>query len=254
MPLEAPTGVSPQAHVSATANVSKQASVFPYVYIGSGTVIERNAVIFPFSFIGRNVKVGAHTVIHPNVSIYDGTIIGERVIIHSGAVLGSDGFGYVWDGERHRKIPQLGILEIEDDVEIGANTCIDRASLDKTVIRKGARIDNLVQIGHNVAIGENSVLVAQVGIAGSTTVGQNVVLGGKVGVRDHVAIGDNVKAAGGTGITKDVKENSVIAGTPHMSHRDWLRLQTYLKRLPDLFERMGKLEKELTLGAGHDRD
>ena len=242
------TGVSGSSCVSAEAVVSPEAAIFPYVYVEAGAVIGKNAVVHPFCFIGRDVRIGEDTVIYPNVSIYDRTIIGKRVIIHAGVVLGADGFGYIWDGQRHRKIPQLGALEIEDDVEIGANTCIDRASLDKTVIRQGTKIDNLVQIGHNVAIGEHSIIVSQVGIAGSVTVGKNVILGGKAGVRDHVVIGDNVKAAGGTGITKDVKEQAVISGTPHMPHRDWLRLQGYLKKLPELFERIGKIEETLHRG------
>ncbi len=243
-----PAGVSGSSCVSAGAAVSPEAAIFPYVYVEAGAVIGKNVVVHPFCFIGRDVRIGDDTVIYPNVSIYAGTIIGKRVIIHAGAVLGADGFAYVWDGQRHRKIPQLGVLEIGDDVEIGANTCIDRASMHRTVVRQGTKIDNLVQIGHNVAIGEHSIIVSQVGIAGSVTVGKNVILGGKAGVRDHVAIGDNVRAAGGTGITKDVKEHAVISGTPHMPHRDWLRLQGYLKKLPELFERIGKIEKTLHRG------
>ncbi len=241
-------GVSDSSCVSAGAVVSPEAAIFPYVYVETGAVIEKNAVVHPFCFIGRDVKVGEDTVIYPNVSIYGRTTIGKRVIIHAGAVLGADGFAYVWDGRRHRKIPQLGVLEVEDDVEIGANTCIDRASMDKTIVRQGTKIDNLVQIAHNVAIGEHSIIVSQVGIAGSVAVGKNVVLGGKVGIRDHVVIGDNVRAAGGTGITKDVKEHAVISGTPHMPHRDWLRLQSYLKKLPELFERIRNIEETLHRG------
>ena len=169
-----------------------------------------------------------------------------------GAVLGSDGFGYVWDGSRHKKIPQLGVLEIGDDVEIGANTCIDRASLDTTIVKKGTKIDNLVQIAHNVTIGENSIMAAQVGIAGSSAVGNNVVLGGKVGVADHVTIGDGVMAAGGTGITKNVSARSIISGTPHMAHRDWLRLQVYLRKLPELFDRIDTIEERLPSKAEND--
>ena len=247
-------GVSPGAHVSPRAMVSSEASIFPFVYVDEGAVVARHAVIYPFCFIGREVRIGEDTVIHSHVSVYERTVIGKRVIVHAGVVLGADGFGYIWDGGKHRKIPQLGMLEIGDDVEIGANTCIDRASLDKTVIGRGTKIDNLAQIGHNVSVGENSIIVSQVGIAGSTTVGKNVVLGGKVGVADHVTIGDGVRAAGGTGITKDVKENSLISGTPHMAHREWLRLQAYLKKLPELFDRMGKIEKELSRGTEHDRD
>jgi len=247
-------GVDPAACVAPSAVVSDEASVFPYVYIDEGARISKDAVIHPFCFIGRDASVGEATILHPNVVVYPRTVIGSRVVIHSGSVLGSDGFGYVWDGKRHRKIPQLGILEIEDDVEIGANTCVDRASLHKTVIKRGTRIDNLVQVAHNVTIGEDSVLAAQVGIAGSTSLGRNVVLGGQAGVADHVTIGDGVMAAGGAGITKSVKSNSRIGGNPHMAQRDWLRMQSYLKRLPDLFERMRKMEAKLHPEADHDRD
>jgi UDP-3-O-[3-hydroxymyristoyl] glucosamine N-acyltransferase len=253
-PVHAEKGINPNAHVAASAVVSDEAAIFPYVYIDEGAVVEKDVVIYPFCFVGRDVLVGEGTILHPNVTVYDRTIIGKRVRIHSGAVLGSDGFGYVWDGVRHRKIPQLGTLEIEDDVEIGANTCIDRASLHKTVIKKGARIDNLVQIAHNVTIGENTVMAAQVGIAGSSSLGRNVELGGKVGIGDHIAIGDNVKAAGGTGITKNVKSNSIVGGNPHMAHRDWLKLQARLRRLPELFERLRKIEERLFPEADHDRD
>lgn len=253
-PVEVRKGVDPRAHVSASATVSDGAAVFPYVYIDEDAVVEKDVIIHPFCFIGRGARVGEGSILHPNVTVYDRTVIGKRVRVHSGAVLGCDGFGYIWDGTGHRKIPQLGTLEIEDDVEIGANTCIDRASLHKTVIGRGAKIDNLVQIAHNVTIGENSVLVAQVGIAGSTSVGKNVILAGKVGVADHVSIGDNVMAAGGAGITKSVKSGSKIGGNPHMAQRDWLRMQSLLRKLPDLFERMRKIEAKLFPGVDHDRD
>jgi UDP-3-O-[3-hydroxymyristoyl] glucosamine N-acyltransferase len=153
----------------------------------------------------------------------------------------------VWDGSKHVKIPQLGTVEIEDDVEIGANVTIDRASLDKTTIKKGVKIDNLVQIAHNVTIGENSIIVAQVGIAGSATIGKNVVLAGQAGVRDHVHVGDNVQAGGRTGITKDVPDNSLIMGTPHLPFKEWAKLQGYFKMLPQLFIKMKQIEKKLLL-------
>jgi UDP-3-O-[3-hydroxymyristoyl] glucosamine N-acyltransferase len=245
-PVHAEKGINQNAHVAASAIVSDEAAIFPFVYIDEGAVVEKDAVIYPFCFIGQDVSVGEGTILHPNVTVYGRTVIGKRVRIHSGAVLGGDGFGYVRDGERRRKIPQLGMLEIEDDVEIGANTCIDRASLHKTVIKKGVKIDNLVQIAHNVTIGENTVMAAQVGIAGSSTLGRNVELGGKVGIGDHIAIGDNVMAAGGAGITKNVKSDSIVGGNPHMAHRDWLKLQARLRRLPELFERMRKIEEKLS--------
>ena len=245
-------GISPSAFVAKTSQISDDATVYPYAYIGEKTIIENKAVIYPFVHIGDEVRIGEETVIHPHAVIYDKVIIGKRVIIHGGTVLGSDGFGYVWDGEKHVKIPQVGIVEIEDDVEIGANVAIDRASLGKTLIKKGTKIDNLVQIAHNVSIGENSIIVSQVGIAGSSTIGKNVVLAGKVGVRDHAVIGDNVKAAGGTGITKSVPENSLISGNPHMPHKEWLRLQGHIKNLPKLNERIKKIEKKLHMEACND--
>jgi len=245
-------GISPLASVSKGAGVSETASVYPYVYIGNGAIVQNNAILYPFVHVGENAVIGEGTIIYPHVTIYDGVIIGKNVIIHSGAVLGSDGFGYVWDGSKHVKIPQLGIVEIEDEVEIGANVTIDRASLGRTIIKKGTKIDNLVQIAHNVSIGENSIIVALVGIAGSSSVGNNVVLAGRVGVKDHVNIGNNVMAAGGTGITKDVPDNSLISGTPHMPHKEWLKLQSYLKNLPKMYERIKKIEKRLNPEARDD--
>ena len=239
-------GVSRLACVSEDAQVSPEAAIMPFVYVGRGSIIERGVTVYPFTYIGENVRVGEETLVYSNVSLYNGVTVGKRVTIHAGSVLGSDGFAYAWDGAKHRKIPQLGSLVVEDDVEVGANTTIDRGSLGKTVIGRGVKIDNLVQIAHNVSIGENSIIVAQVGIAGSSTLGRNVVLAGQVGVRDHVNIGDNAKAGGGTGITKDVAANSNIMGTPHMPHREWLRLQSYIKRLPDLFRRTEAVEKRLT--------
>lgn len=245
-------GVSPRASVAASADVAPDATVCPFAFIGEKAIIGKNAIIHPFVHVGNGVTVGEDTVIHPHAVIYDRAFIGKRVIIHGGAVIGSDGFGYIWDGARHVKIPQIGIVEVEDDVEIGANVAIDRASLGKTVIGRGTKIDNLVQIAHNVSIGENSIIISQVGIAGSTTVGKNVILAGQVGVRDHVAIGDNVRAAGGTGITKDVPAGSLISGTPHMPHRDWLKLQTYIKNLPKLYDKMKRVEQKLRMEADSD--
>lgn len=245
-------GVSAQAFVARGATVSEEASVAPYVHIEDGAVIEEDVTLYPFVYIGENVAIGAGTTIYPNVTIYGGVTIGKNVTIHGGTVIGSDGFGYTWDGSRHVKIPQLGTVEIQDDVEIGANVTIDRASLGKTVIEKGAKIDNLVQIAHNVSIGENSIIVAQVGIAGSATIGRNVVLAGQAGVRDHVTVGNNVQAGGQTGITKDVPENMLIMGTPHLPFKEWAKLQGFLKMLPQLFARVKAVEKELHMEADND--
>ncbi|MCX5813733.1 MAG: UDP-3-O-(3-hydroxymyristoyl)glucosamine N-acyltransferase [Proteobacteria bacterium] len=245
-------GISPSAFVAKTSQISDDAIIYPFAYIGEKTIVEKKVVVYPFVHIGDEVTIGEETVIYPHAVIYDKVIIGKRVIIHGGTVLGSDGFGYIWDGEKHVKIPQIGIVEIEDDVEIGANVTIDRASLGKTLIKKGAKIDNLVQIAHNVSIGENSIIVSQVGIAGSSTIGNNVVLAGQVGVRDHVVIGNNVKAAGGTGITKNVPENSLISGNPHMPHKEWLRFQGHLKNLPKLNKRIKRIEMKLQMEVDND--
>lgn len=245
-------GVSSQAFIGEDVKISEGATVFPWVYLDRGAVIEKGVTLYPFVHIGKGVKVGEGTTIYPNVTIYDNTVIGRDVTIHGGTVIGSDGYGYVWDGERHEKIPQLGTVVIEDEVEIGSNVSIDRASLGKTIIKKGTKIDNLVQVAHNVSIGQNSIIVSQVGIAGSTTIGNNVILAGQVGVKDHVVVGDNVRAGGGTGITGNVPDNSLISGTPHMPHREWLKLQSYLKNLPKLYRRMKRIEQKLDLEAIHD--
>ena len=247
-------GVHSTAVISEGVHIGDGVVVSPYVFIGKGTMIKGNVILYPFVYIGENVQIGEGTTICPHVTVCDGAIIGKRVTIHGGAVIGSDGFGYIWDGKSHVKIPQLGIVEIGDDVEIGANTTIDKASLGKTVIRKGVKIDNLVQIAHNVSIGENSIVVSQVGIAGSAVIGRNVVLAGQVGVKDHAIVGDNVKAGGGTGITKNVPENSLIMGYPHLPHREWAKLQSYLKRLPKLFDKIRKIERKLGLEVENGRD
>lgn len=247
-------GISPLAFIDEGAAVSDRALVFPHVFVGKDASIEPDVVIYPFVYVGDRVRIGEGSILYPNVTVYSGVTIGKRVIVHAGCVLGCDGFAYIWNGAEHVKIPQIGTLTIEDDVEIGANTAIDRASLNSTIIAEGTKIDNLVQIGHNVSVGSNSILVSQVGIAGSSVIGKNVILGGQTGVRDHVTVGDNVRAAGGTGITKDVRPNSTISGLPHMHHRDWLRLQTHLKKLPDIVERLKKVEEQLGMEAGGDRD
>jgi UDP-3-O-[3-hydroxymyristoyl] glucosamine N-acyltransferase len=244
--------VSTLAYIAKGARVAKGVSIAPYVHVEDGAVIEKDVTLYPFVYIGENVTVGEKTKIYPNVTIYDGVKIGKKVTVHSGTVIGSDGFGYVWDGSKHIKIPQLGTVEIEDEVDIGANVTIDRASLGKTTIKKGVKIDNLVQIAHNVTIGENSIIVAQVGIAGSATIGKNVILAGQAGVRDHITVGNNVKAGGQTGITKDVPDDSLIMGTPHLSFREWAKLQGYFKMLPQLFAKMKQIEKKLLLEAKND--
>jgi UDP-3-O-[3-hydroxymyristoyl] glucosamine N-acyltransferase len=210
-------------------------------------------VLYPGVYIGKNASVGEGSVLYPGVTVYRGCTIGNRVIIHAGAVIGADGFGFALPGGENRKIPQVGYVQIDDDVEIGANTTIDRGALGRTWIQQGVKIDNLVQIAHNVVIGAYSVIVAQVGISGSARLGRGVVIGGQVGVVGHITIGDGVMAAARAGIHKSVPPGMIVAGAPHQPHREWLRKEAALQKLPELREtvadlkrRIAVLEKELS--------
>ena len=208
--------------------------------------IGAKTVIFPFVAIYQRVKIGRETVIHSHVSIREEVKIGNRVIIHNGASIGSDGFGYLQGKDRsHIKIPQAGTVIIEDDVEVGANTTIDRASLGETIIKKGTKIDNLVQIAHSVEIGQNSILAGQVGIAGSTKIGTNVILAGQVGVADHVKIGDNVIVAAKSGVSKDIPAGSIVAGYPHLDIKDWRKTRSLLPQLYDLAKDIKRMKKKV---------
>ena len=239
-------GIHPSALVSPSAKIGKDVSIGPFALIGDDAEIGDKTVIFPFVAIYPLVKIGKETVIHSHVSIREEVKIGSRVIIHNGAVIGSDGFGYLQDKDRsHIKIPQVGTVIIEDDVEVGANTAIDRAALGETIIKKGTKIDNLVQVAHNVEVGPHSILAGQVGISGSTKIGKNVIMGGQVGVADHVKIGDNVIVAAQSGITKDVPANSIVAGSPHMNIMDWRKTRALLPQLYDLVKDIKRLKKKV---------
>ena len=239
-------GIHPSALVSPSAKIGKDVSIGPFAFIGDEAEIGDKTVIFPFVAIYPWVKIGKETVIHSHVSIREDVKIGQRVIIHNGAVIGSDGFGYLQDKDRsHIKIPQVGTVIIEDDVEVGANTTIDRATLGETIIKKGAKIDNLVQVAHNVEIGPHSVLAGQVGISGSTKIGKNVMMGGQVGVKDHVNIEDNVILVGRTGVTRNIPANSIMGGTPQMHFKDWRKLTAMLPRLYDLGKEIKRLKKKV---------
>lgn len=239
-------GIHPLACVSPGAKVGKTASISAFAFIGDDVEVGNRTVIFPFAAIYPRARLGRDCTIHSHVSIREECVIGNRVIIHNGAVIGSDGFGYIQDrGKTHIKIPQKGIVIIEDDVEIGANTTVDRATLGKTVIRKGTKIDNLVQVAHNVEIGPHTVLVAQTGIAGSSKIGKRVIAGGQVGIADHVEIGDNVILAAKTGVTKSIRANSMVAGIPHLDIRDWRKAWVSIPQLYGLLKDMKKLKKKV---------
>ncbi len=239
-------GIHPLACISPTAKVGKDVSIGAFAFIGDDVEIGNRAVIFPFVAMYPRTKVGRDCVIHSHVSIREETSIGNRVIIHNGAVIGSDGFGYIQDKKKsHIKIPQKGVVLIEDNVEIGANTTIDRASLGKTIIRKGTKIDNLVQIAHNVEIGTDVILAAQTGIAGSSKIRKKVIAGGQVGIADHLEIGDNVIMAAKTGVTKNIPANTVVAGYPHLDIRDWRKAWVSIPQLYDLLKEIKKLKRKI---------
>jgi len=240
-----PIGIHPSAVIGQGCRIGNDAAVGPGVVVGSGAAIGERVVLHPNVTVGDNVRIGDDTVIYPNAAILERSRIGQRVIIHAGTVIGSDGYGFVFDGGRHHKIPQIGIVQIDDDVEIGANTTIDRATLGKTWIKTGTKIDNLVQIGHNVEIGEHSIIVAQVGIAGSTKSGRYLVAAGQAGIGGHLTLGDGVTIGPQCGVAQSVPDNQTMSGTTlAMPHGVWLRLQKVISDLPALFKRVRRLERQ----------
>jgi len=242
-PYRLEPGIHPSAQVSPSAKLGKDVAVGALTFIGDDVEIGPGSVIFPLVSIYPRVKIGEQAVIHSHVSIREDVQVGSRVIIHNGAVVGSDGFGYIETGAGSRtKIPQKGTVIIEDDVEVGANTAIDRAALGETVIRKGTKIDNLVQVAHNVEVGENTILAGQTGIAGSSKIGKDVIMAGQVGVADHVNIGDKVIIAAKSGITKDIPPGSFVAGSPHLDIRDWRKVWVLLPQLYDFIKDVKKLK------------
>ena len=252
--------VSAHAHTDKTAAVAAGVTIFPGAFVGSRVKVGEGSVLYPGVFLGEDVEVGTACVLHANVVVRERCQIGDRVTLHAGVVVGSDGFGYAGTGASRIKIPQTGIVVIEDDVEVGANTTIDRATLGKTIIRRGAKIDNLVQIAHNVVVGEDSVVAAQAGIAGSTRLGKNVTLAGQVGIVNHVEIGEGATIGPQSGIPKSVPPGAVLSGgIAAAPHHEWLKVMTLLPQLPALWSTVRRLEKELTrlLRGGakeHDRD
>jgi UDP-3-O-[3-hydroxymyristoyl] glucosamine N-acyltransferase len=245
------TGISEKAAIGANVVIGADPSIHPFVVLADDVKIGERVTLFPGVSIGSGSVVDDDCIIHANVSIGGNIRVGKRAVIHSGTVLGSDGFGFVTDKGRHHKIPQVGGVVIEDDVEIGANCSIDRATLGNTVIGKGTKLDNQVHVAHNVTIGEHCLLAAQVGIAGSSKLGNSVIFGGQAGVADHITVGERVMAGGGSGITRDVEAGQVIAGYYAMPIRDWLKVQSILPKLPEFLKRIRDLEKQLK--EMHDR-
>jgi len=238
-------GVHPSAVIGGGVRLGANVAVMACAVIADNAVIGDNVVLYPHTYIGEGATVGNDSVLYPGVTVYAGCRIGARAIVHSGAVIGSDGFGFVTFDGRHHKVPQVGNVVIEDDVEIGANTTIDRATTGSTIVRRGTKIDNLVHIAHNVTVGENCFLVAFTGIAGSTKIGNNVIFAGQSGSVGHITIGDNCIFAGKSGATSDVPANSFYAGFPARPHKEWLRAEAAVRKLPDLVKKVKQLEARI---------
>lgn len=240
-------GISPRASVAETAVVGGESYVGDFAVVEEGAQIGPNCQIYPQVYIGPGVEIGEGTTLYAGVKIYEGCRIGRNCILHAGAVIGADGFGFMPNAEGgFDKIPQLGNVVIEDDVEIGANTCVDRAKTDSTIIRRGVKLDNLIQVGHNVQIGEHTVSSAQTGIAGTSRVGRNCFLAGQVGIADHVTIGDRVKIGSKSGIDKNVPDDEIRFGYPALPGMQYHRASAVFKRLPELDRKVMQLEKEIS--------
>lgn len=242
-----PMGIMPEAVVGTGVSFGEDISVYPGAVIGNNVKLGDRIVIYPGAVLYDGVSVGDDTTIHANAVVRERCRIGNRCRLQPGAVVGSDGFGYAPDGSSYYPIPQIGIVVLEDDVEIGANTTIDRAALEVTLIRRGTKLDNLVQVAHNCQIGEDCMIVSQVGIAGSSKLGNHVTLAGQVGVVGHVSIGDNVIVGAQSGVPSDLDANNYFSGSPAMRHKDWLKAMGVMPRLPEMRKKIAELEKKIAL-------
>ena len=249
-----PPGISAQASVHPEARVHPTAAVMAFATVEAGGEVGPGAVLHPGVFIGRGARIGAHSVLHPNVTVRERCLIGERVILHASVVVGADGFGFAFDPAvgSHVKVPQAGIVRIEDDVEVGACSCIDRATTGETVIGQGTKVDNLVQVAHNVRVGPHSLICAQAGISGSAELGTGVILAGQVGVVGHLHIGDGARIVAQSGVVHDVEPGATLAGSPAIDHRAWLKLSAALPRLGELLREVRALRARVAALEGKE--
>ena len=240
-------GIHPTAVVHESASVGSDVYIGPYAVVSEGSTIQDGAIIHPFVFLGSGVSIGKGSVIHAHVTVYQGCVIGENCIVHAATVIGADGFGFApQEDGTFRKIPQLGIVELESGVEVGANSCLDRATMGKTIIKKGAKLDNLVQIAHNVTVGESTVIAAQSGVSGSTSLGKGVMVGGQVGFVGHLNIADGTKVDAQSGVNKSIKEpNQAFRGSPIQPFRQQLKSELFFRKLVDMEARIRELEARL---------
>jgi UDP-3-O-[3-hydroxymyristoyl] glucosamine N-acyltransferase len=246
-PTTPSAGIDSLASIHSSCSYGRKVYIAPFVVIGKNVIIGDRAALYPHVVIGDDVIIGDDVTIFPNVTVRERCIIGNRVIINAGTVIGSDGFGFASDGNKYYKIPHTGVVQIDDDVEIGACNTIDKATFGKTWIKQGVKTDNLIHIAHNVVVGQNTVFAAQVGISGSTTIGRNAILAGQAGVSEHLSIGDGAIVGPQAGVAQSVSDGQVVSGSPEMPHRLWLKIQRIIPRLPELRKKLAEIDKRLSL-------
>ena len=239
------TGIDPLAYVAPTAKIGENVYLAPFACVGDNAEIGDNTELHPHATVGRNAKVGNNCILYTNSNVYHDCIVGNNCILHSGSVIGADGFGFAPTPNGYDKIPQIGIAILEDDVEIGANTCVDRATMGATIIRKGVKLDNLIQVAHNVEIGSNTVIASQTGIAGSTKVGEWGMFGGQVGIAGHIKIGDKVNLGAQSGVPGSIKSGQSLIGTPPIEMKNFFKSSAVFKKLPEMYMELNNLKKEL---------
>ncbi|MDR1517056.1 MAG: UDP-3-O-(3-hydroxymyristoyl)glucosamine N-acyltransferase [Dysgonamonadaceae bacterium] len=239
------SGVEEMSFIAPSATTGQDIYVGAFAYIGEKAEIGDGSKVYPQAYVGDNVKIGKNTTIYSGVKIYQGCVVGDNCILHSGAVIGADGFGFSNEDGVYHKIPQMGNVIIEDDVEIGANTTIDRAVMGSTIIRRGVKLDNLIQIAHNCEVGKHTAMAAQVGVAGSSKIGENCVLGGQAGIGGHISIGNNVRVGAQAGIISNTKDGAEIIGTPAFPVKNYFRSSIIIQKLPDMYKQLSNLEREV---------
>lgn len=240
------SGIHPLACVASSASVGADCYVGPFAYVGEDVTLGRGTQVYAHAVIEERATVGEDCVIYPGVSVYHDCVVGNRVVLHSGCVVGADGFGFAPTAEGYEKIPQIGIVTIEDDVEIGANACVDRSTMGSTYVRRGVKLDNLVQVAHNCDVGSHTVMSAQVGVAGSTKIGQWCMFGGQVGIAGHAVIGDHVRSGAQAGIAGSMpKGNAVVQGSPAIEHKNFARSSVVFKHLPEMYVEVNRMKREL---------
>lgn len=238
-------GISSMASVAASATIGENVYIGPFVFVGENAVIGDNTIIEANASVGDNATVGSDCILYSNVTIYHDCKVGNRCILHAGSVVGADGFGFAPGTNGYEKIPQIGIAILEDDVEIGANTCIDRATMGATIIKRGVKLDNMVQVAHNVVIDEHTVMAAQCGVAGSTKIGSWCMVGGQSGISGHIKLGNQVKVGGHSGVSNNVQDGKAVMGYPAFDHAQFARATVIFKKLPDIYREMDTLKKEI---------